>query len=69
MKPLSAINITVISLLLVTGCTMSTGPHLETGCPPGQVRVEEGHTGEYDCASEREYEDIIDAIDEHSRGR
>lgn len=54
----------MISLLLA-GCGTATGPHIESGCPPGHVRVDNKDTGEYDCATQREYEDIVDSMDEH----
>jgi hypothetical protein len=54
----------MLSLLLLAGCATSTGPHVESGCPPGYVRVDNEDTGEYDCASQQDYEDIVDAMDE-----
>jgi hypothetical protein len=65
MKPLMPIIFPLICLLAATGCTAATGPHLDTGCPPGQVRVEDEHTGEYDCASEQDYQELMDHLDEH----
>jgi hypothetical protein len=67
MKPQYPIYIPLIGLLMVSGCALTSGPHLDTGCPQGQVRVEDEHTGEYDCASQEDYEDLMEAIDEHSR--
>ncbi len=67
MKPLISIIFPIIALLVVTGCTATTGQHLETGCPPGQVRVEDDTTGDFDCASEKDYEDLMDHLDEHGR--
>jgi len=55
-----------ISLLLLTGCASSAGPHIESGCPPGTVRVDDEDTGKYDCASEELYEEIRDIMDELS---
>ena len=66
MKPLKFIIFPIICLLLVTGCATPAGQHLETGCPPGQVRVQADTTGDFDCASEKDYEDLMDHLDEHS---
>ena len=65
MKFLKLTAVIIIGLLF-TGCALSTGQHLDTGCPPGEVRVEDDHTGEYDCASEDDYEDLMEHLDEHS---
>ena len=67
MKPLNVISIPTISLLLITACALSHGPHLDTGCPHGEVRVEDDHTGEYDCAYQEDYEDLMESLDEHGR--
>jgi len=61
--PISSL-ILMVSLLLLTGCVTSSGPQVDSGCPPGSVRVNNEDTGEYDCASQREYEDIVDRMDE-----
>lgn len=53
-----------IGPLLLTGCAAVTDPGNDSSCPPGYVRVDNEDTGEYDCASQREYEDIVDAMDE-----
>ena len=58
------IRILMISLLLAS-CATSSGTHIESDCPPGYVRVDNIDTGEYDCASQRDYEDIVDSMDEH----
>lgn len=51
--------ILVISPLLLTGCVTSTGPQSQSDdCPPGFVKIQDEGTGEYDCASEKEYEEI-----------
>jgi len=52
-----------VNLLFLAGCATSTVPQADSGCPPGHVRVDNEDTGEYDCASQREYEDIVDAMD------
>lgn len=64
MAMLNSIKILMIGLLLLAGCGASTGRHTESGCPPGYIRVNNEDTGEYDCASQRDYEDIVDSMDE-----
>jgi uncharacterized lipoprotein YajG len=56
--------ILVVGLLFLTGCAASSSPQIDSGCPPGSTRVNNEDTGEYDCASQREYEDIVDRMDE-----
>jgi len=60
----NSLMILMVGLLLLTGCVASSSPQVESGCPPGSVRVDNEDTGEYDCASQREYEDIVDRMDE-----
>ena len=55
-------------LPLVNGCaTSSSSPAVDTGCPPGYTRIENEHSGTYDCASRRDMDDIGDVIDEDRR--
>jgi len=59
------VKILIVSLLLAAGCaTSSTPPDIDSGCPPGQIRVEDEDTGLYDCATEDDYRDFGDARDE-----
>ena len=60
----NSIKILMISLLLITGCVTSTGPQsLSDDCPPGSVKIQDEGTGEYDCASEKEFEEIRHEFD------
>ena len=62
-----SIKILMIGLLLMTGCATSTGlPHSQSGCPPGTVRIQDEDTDKYDCASQEQYEEIRDIMDEQS---
>ncbi|MDH3988783.1 MAG: hypothetical protein OEV34_06630 [Gammaproteobacteria bacterium] len=62
------VKILIVSLLLAVGCTAtSTHPDIDSGCPPGQIRVEDEDTGRYDCATEDDYRDFGDDRDERSR--
>ncbi len=65
-KP-NTIKIVLVSLLLAAGGATSTHPDIDSGCPPGQTRVDDAETGKYDCASERDFEDMRDVMDEHKR--
>ena len=60
----NSIKILMISLLLLTGCATSTGSQSQSDCPPGSVKIQDEDTGKYDCASQREYEEIGDALDQ-----
>jgi len=53
--------------VLVSGCATSTQSETDSGCPPGQVRVEDENTDMYDCATRQDYEDMRDAMDENYR--
>ena len=67
MASINSLNILLISLLLLTSCATSTAsPHSQSGCPRGTVRIQDEDTGKYDCASQQEYEEIRDIMDEHS---
>jgi len=58
------VKILIVSLLLAAGCnTTSTHPDIDSGCPPGQIRVEDEDTGKYDCATEDDYRDFGDSMD------
>ena len=55
-------------LVAPAGCATSTGgPDADTGCPPGHTRIEDEHSGTFDCASRQDMEDIGDVLDEHKR--
>jgi hypothetical protein len=56
-------KILMISLLLLAGCATSTDPQSQSDCPPGSVKIQDEGTGEYDCASEKEYEEIRHEFD------
>jgi len=62
----SLMTILMIGLLLLTGCVSSTGTHSQSGCPPGTVRIQDEDTDKYDCASQEQYEEIREIMDEHS---
>ncbi len=67
MKKLNSLAILFVGVFLVAGCATSTQSEVDSGCPPGQIRVQDENTDLYDCASRQEYEDIRDEMDEHHR--
>ena len=62
-------KIVLVCLVILAGCTAgATRSNIDSGCPPGQTRIEDENTGTYDCASRQDMEDIGEVLDEH-RGR
>jgi len=67
MKKTNLSALLFISVFLAAGCATSTQSEVDSGCPPGQIRVQDENTDLYDCASRQEYEDIRDEMDEQHR--
>ena len=64
----NSIKVLIIGLLLLSGCTTSTGPPgLSDDCPPGYMKIQDEDSGKYDCASEKEYEEMSDVFEEQDR--
>ena len=57
----------MISLLLLTGCATSTGQPGQSDCPPGHMKIQDEDSGKYDCASEKEYDEMSEVFEEQDR--
>jgi PHD/YefM family antitoxin component YafN of YafNO toxin-antitoxin module len=59
------IKISLLSLLLLTACATENGDKKkQLGCRTNEIVILNENTGQYDCVSESEYEQILDELDE-----
>jgi hypothetical protein len=67
MTQANSLEVLFVCLFLAAGCATSTQSEVDSGCPPGQIRVEDENTDMYDCADRQEYEDMREVMDEDYR--
>ena len=54
----------LIAGILLAGCMTSTSYFAHSDCPPDTIQLKDEHSGNYDCVTQQEYDELLRALEE-----